>query len=57
LRVRAAFLAERERAAFERAAEARPPVRPPLREAAWLSFLPRPEPDFLPPLLSLLTVA
>src|SRR5436190_7496849 len=34
-----------------------PPLRPPLRELAWLSCLPRPEPDFLPPPDSLFTVA
>jgi hypothetical protein len=34
-----------------------PPLRPPFLELAWLSFLPRPEPDFLPPPDSLLTVA
>jgi hypothetical protein len=30
---------------------------PPLLDDSWLSFLPRPEPDLLPPPLSLLTVA
>jgi hypothetical protein len=30
---------------------------PPFREELWLSFLPRPEPDFLPPWLLLFTVA
>jgi hypothetical protein len=34
LRVAAAFLAERERAAADRDAEAWPPFRPPLREEA-----------------------
>src|SRR5262249_16762650 len=34
-----------------------PLFRPPLRLDAWLSFLPRPLPDFLPPPDSLLTVA
>src|SRR5690606_36984538 len=32
-------------------------ARPPRDEAEWLSFLPRPEPDLLPPPDSLLTVA
>ena len=36
---------------------ARPPNRPPLRIGAWFSFLPLPEPLFLPPPLILLTVA
>jgi len=35
----------------------RPPFRPPFRDEARDSFLPRPEPDFLPPPDSLLTVA
>jgi len=55
--VAAALRAERERAAAERLAEARPPSRPPLRDEAWLSLRPRPEPLFLPPWLSRLTVA
>jgi hypothetical protein len=57
LRVAAAFVAERERAAAGRFAAARPPMRPPLRAEAWLTALPRPEPLFLPPPVSLLTVA
>ena len=57
LRVDAAFLAERERSAAGRLAAARPPRRPPLREEAWLTGWPRPEPLFLPPPVSLLTVA
>src|SRR5690606_39226403 len=57
LRVAAAFFAEAERAEAGRFAEASPPLRPPFREAAMLSFDPRPEPDFLPPPSSLLTVA
>src|SRR5690606_3820950 len=57
LRVAAAFFAEAERAEAGRLDEASPPLRPPLREAALLSFVPRPEPDFLPPPSSLLTVA
>jgi len=48
-RVAAAFLAERERAAAERDAEARPPILPPFRDGALLAFLPRPEPPFLRP--------
>jgi hypothetical protein len=48
LRVRAAFLAERDRAAFDRLVDARPP----LREAVFFRFLPRPDPPFFlsPPL-------
>ena len=57
LRVAAALRAERERAAAGRCADARPPSRPPFRDEAWLTFLPRPEPLFLPPPVSLLTVA
>src|ERR1043166_7169581 len=34
-----------------------PPLRPPLRELAWVDFFPRPLPLFLPPLSCLLTVA
>ena len=45
------------RAAAGRAAEAAPPFRPPLREDDLFSVLPRPEPLFLPPPLSLFTVA
>src|SRR5688500_11518155 len=40
-----------------RALRALPPLRPPLREAERFTFLPRPEPDFFPPLVSLFTVA
>src|SRR5690606_10021430 len=57
LRVRAALRADAARAAAGRLAAARPPILPPLRDAAWLVFLPRPEPLFLPPCDSLLTVA
>jgi hypothetical protein len=57
LRLAAAFLAEAERFAAERLADARPPKRPPFRDEAWDSDLPRPEPLFLPPPLSLFTVA
>src|SRR5256885_1123787 len=34
-----------------------PPLRPPFLDAERFSALPRPEPDFLPPPLSLFTVA
>src|SRR4051812_21972816 len=51
------FFAAAERSAALRLAEAAPPLRPPLRDGAWFSGLPRPEPDFLPPPVSLLTVA
>ena len=57
LRVAAAFFAEAERAAAERRADAAPPRRPPLRDGSRLTDLPRPEPLFLPPFVSLLTVA
>jgi hypothetical protein len=43
----------RRRPPLERA----PPFRPPLREAERLVLFPRPEPLFLPPPVSLLTVA
>ena len=49
LRVWAAFLAEAERSANERAAEAAPPLWPPVFAGAVLLFLPRPEPLCLPP--------
>ena len=57
LRGAAAFLAEAEREDLGRAADALPPSFPPFRDDAWLTFLPRPLPDFLPPPVSLLTVA
>lgn len=57
LRVAAPFFAEAERRAAVRDADAAPPFLPPLVLEAWLSFLPRPLPDFLPPPDSLLTVA
>ena len=38
-------------------ADAAPPFLPPLRLGSWFSFLPRPDPDFLPPCVSALTVA
>jgi hypothetical protein len=56
-RVDAAFRAEEERDDFEREADARPPFRPPFREELRLVFFPRPEPLFLPPPVSLFTVA
>ena len=56
-RVAQPFLAAAERSALGRSADAAPPFRPPLCEAGWPVVLPRPEPDFLPPPLSLLTVA
>ena len=34
-----------------------PPFCPPLRDEVWLTAWPRPEPDFFPPPVSLLTVA
>src|SRR5262245_9160251 len=57
LRVAAAFLAEAERSAAVRDADAAPPFLPPFLLEAWDSALPRPLPDFLPPPDSLLTVA
>ena len=56
-RVEAAFRADAEREDFEREAEARPPFFPPFREELRFDFLPRPEPLFLPPPVSLFTVA
>jgi len=61
LRVAAAFLAERDRAAAGRLAAALPPrgppIRPPFFAATLVSLTPRPEPLLLPPPVSLLTVA
>src|SRR5690606_10073626 len=57
LRVAAAFLAEAERAAAGRLAAAAPPLRPPFLAASFVSFRPRPDPDLLPPPVSLFTVA
>src|SRR5204862_2174902 len=57
LRVAAAFLAEADRSAAERLADACPPLWPPFLLETLVSFLPRPEPDLLPPPDSLLTVA
>jgi hypothetical protein len=56
-RVEAAFRADAERDDFEREAEARPPFLPPFREELRFDFFPRPEPLFLPPPVSLFTVA
>jgi hypothetical protein len=56
-RVAAAFRAAADRDDLDRDAEALPPLRPPLREELLLLFLPRPDPLFLPPPSSLLTVA
>jgi hypothetical protein len=56
-RVAAAFLADAERADLLRVAEARPPFLPPFRDAERVVFLPRPEPLFFPPPVSLFTVA
>src|SRR5262245_4124345 len=58
LRVRAAFRADAERAAFGRRADARPPSFPPLRFGEWSSGFPYPPPPgFSPPLWILCTVA
>ena len=57
LRVAAAFFAEAERSAAEREADALPPAWPPLRDGAWFTAWPRPDPVFLPPPVSLFTVA
>ena len=62
LRVEAALRAavereDLERDDFDREADARPPLRPPFRDELLLVFLPRPEPLFLPPPVSLFTVA
>ena len=56
-RVAAAFRAEAERDDLVREAAARPPFLPPFRDELRLVFLPRPEPLFLPPPVSLFTVA
>lgn len=48
-RVRAAFRADAERDAFDRDADARPPIFPPLRYGDRFSGLPRPDPLFSPP--------
>jgi hypothetical protein len=56
-RVAAPFRAAAERDDFERDAEALPPFFPPLRDALLVVFLPRPDPLFFPPPVSLFTVA
>ena len=56
-RVAAAFRPAADFAALLRAADARPPSRPPFFDADRFSFLPRPEPLFLPPPDSWFTVA
>ena len=56
-RVAAALRADAEREDLEREAAARPPLLPPLRDELLLVFFPRPEPLFLPPPVSLFTVA
>jgi hypothetical protein len=53
LRVEAAFRAADDRDDFER----EPPFLPPLRDELRLVFLPRPDPLFFPPPVSLFTVA
>lgn len=58
LRVAAAFLAAADLFAGDRAADAAPPIRPPLCAAGWPVDLPRPDPPArFPPPSSLLTVA
>jgi hypothetical protein len=57
LRVEAAFRAADDRDDFERDAEALPPFLPPFRDELRLVFLPRPDPLFFPPPVSLFTVA
>jgi hypothetical protein len=52
LRVAAAFFAERDFAAAERLAAARPPMRPPRLDDTFVSGTPRPEPLLLPPPVS-----
>ena len=49
--------ADRDRSAAGRLADAAPPRCPPFLEAEWSSGVPRPEPLFLPPWVSLFTVA
>ena len=56
-RVAAPFRADAERERLEREAEARPPILPPFREELRLVFFPLPDPLFLPPPVSLFTVA
>ena len=56
-RVAAAFFAAADLDDLDRDAEARPPTFPPFREELRLVFLPRPDPLFFPPPVSLFTVA
>jgi hypothetical protein len=56
-RVDAALRADDDREDLEREAAARPPFLPPLRDELLLVFFPRPDPLFLPPPVSLFTVA
>jgi hypothetical protein len=55
--VAAAFFAAALFAAAGRALEAAPPLRPPFFAGSLFTSLPRPEPDFFPPPVILLTVA
>ena len=57
MRVAAAFLADADRWAGVRAADAAPPFRPPRLLDTFVSGTPRPDPDWFPPPSSLLTVA
>lgn len=56
-RVDAALRAALDRDDLERDAAARPPFLPPFRDELRVVFLPRPEPLFFPPPVSLFTVA
>jgi hypothetical protein len=56
-RVAAPLRAAAEREDFEREAEALPPFFPPRRDEVLVVFLPRPDPLFFPPPVSLFTVA
>ena len=56
-RVAAAFLADADRAAAGRLADAVPPKRPPFFAGACDDRLPTPDPDFLPPWSEAFTVA
>ncbi|HET6796393.1 MAG TPA: hypothetical protein VFH40_04460 [Gemmatimonadales bacterium] len=56
-RVAAPRRAAADRLDLDRDAVARPPRRPPFLEELLLRFFPRPEPLFLPPPVSLFTVA
>jgi len=56
-RVAAPFRAAAEREDLDREADALPPFFPPRRDEVLLVFLPRPDPLFFPPPVSLFTVA